>query len=402
MKTAFVTDRVSRHAGGLFDACKHLAQKLQAAGDDVRVFGVSDDCSEEDGRSWGPVALELEPSLPLRGVAWAPGMGAALRAFSPDVVHLHGLWNHPSWTSGRWHARSGLPEVIHPHGMLDPWALRNSGWKKRMALATFERAHLERASCIRALCDSERDAVRQMGVMTPVCVIPNGIALPSLDFTVRGTALVTAGPKTLLYLGRLHPKKGLAALIEAWHRLGWKSADSGWKLAIAGWDQDGHEGELKVLADKLGIFWLQEEVNSKADILGVAPGIVFHGPQFGADKEALYRSADAFILPSVSEGLPMVVLEAWAHAKPVLMTPMCNLPEGFVAGAAISVDPQADDIAVGLQKLAGMSRIELETMGLAGRALVESRFTWERVATQVVEINQWLVHGGECPEFVDL
>ena len=67
--------------------------------------------------------------------------------------------------------------------------------------------------------------------------------------------------------------------------------------------------------------------------------VVFLGPQFGAEKSECYRACDAFILPSLSEGLPMTVLEAWSYAKPVLMTAECNLPEGFAAGAAVRIGP---------------------------------------------------------------
>jgi len=99
------------------------------------------------------------------------------------------------------------------------------------------------------------------------------------------------------------------------------SARENWVLAIAGWDQVGYEGELKNMTSDYGLM----------------SGVRFLGPLFGQEKDATYHACDAFILPSLSEGLPMTVLEAWAYAKPVLMTPECNLPEGFAAGAAVQI-----------------------------------------------------------------
>ena len=90
--------------------------------------------------------------------------------------------------------------------------------------------------------------------------------------------------------------------------------------------------------------------------MAAGTSIVFLGPQFGAEKDAnAYRACNAFILPSLSEGLPMTVLEAWAYGKPVLMTPECNLPEGFSAEAALRIGASPEAIADGLRKLIEMS-----------------------------------------------
>jgi glycosyltransferase involved in cell wall biosynthesis len=107
------------------------------------------------------------------------------------------------------------------------------------------------------------------------------------------------------------------------------------------------------------------------------------GPQFGAQKLASYAAAHAFILPSLSEGLPVAVLEAWSHWLPVLMTAGCNLPEGFEAGAALPVEPAPDSIAAGLRTLASLSDSALAEIGLRGRRLVERKFTWSAVAAQL-------------------
>lgn len=136
----------------------------------------------------------------------------------------------------------------------------------------------------------------------------------------------------------------------------------------------------------------------------------FLGPQFGAEKDACYRNCDAFILPSYSEGLPMAVLEAWAYAKPVLMTPECNLPEGFTANAAIRIEQVGRDtpcaqglaftIEAGLSELIRLPPSALRTMGDNGRSLVASRFTWPKIAQDMKSVYDWTLGGGTKPTCV--
>jgi len=188
----------------------------------------------------------------------------------------------------------------------------------------------------------------------------------------------------------LHPKKNLGAMLEAWAqsrkaKVGSRKSEE-WRLVIAGWDQAGYEADLKALASDLGLL----------------TSVSFVGPKFGEDKAEVYRNADAFILPSLSEGLPMVVLEAWAYGKPVLMTPECNLPEGFAAGAALEIGTTPETIAAGLRQLMEMSESEREAMGSRGRALVEAKFSWPRIGEQMRAVYEWVLGGGKPPECVRL
>jgi poly(glycerol-phosphate) alpha-glucosyltransferase len=280
--------------------------------------------------------------------------------------------------------------MISPHGMLDPWALKHSGWKKRIASALYELGHLRRAACLHALCDAEYNAIRAFGLSNPVCMIPNGVD------PVGRRAL---GPppwrselpekaNVLLYLGRLHPKKGLANLLKGWGELRRTGgdADRNWYLVIAGWDQGGHRASLEALV-------LRE---------GIGGGVRFVGPQFGPDKEATFRSADAFVLPSFSEGLPIVVLEAWAHGLPVLMTPHCNLPEGFARRAALSIEPSPGSIAGQVHALLVMSDDRRREIGDRGRELASTEFNWNRIAAQLASVYRWISASGPRPDCVRL
>jgi poly(glycerol-phosphate) alpha-glucosyltransferase len=280
--------------------------------------------------------------------------------------------------------------------MLDPWALKNSRWKKRIAWTLFEHAHLREARCLRALCKSEADSIRQLGLGNEIAIIPNGIDLPTESPASPPWAdVIEPGKKVLLYLSRIHPKKGLANLLKAWAA---ERKTEEWILAIAGWDQGGHEAELKQLCAELKIPFT--DMREPATNNPQPATVLFLGPQFNAAKLACYHHCDAFVLPSFSEGLPMVVLEAWANAKPVVMTAECNLPEGFQAGAALKIEPTENSVGVGLNELFRMTEAERVAMGGRGRELVVARFTWPRIAQQVEEVYAWMLGGGAKPDCI--
>jgi poly(glycerol-phosphate) alpha-glucosyltransferase len=202
-----------------------------------------------------------------------------------------------------------------------------------------------------------------------------------------------------LFLGRLHPKKGLPNLLEAWaaQKAGGGAAAE-WTLEIAGWDQGGHQEKLQRLASQLGLTWRgphETATEKTADIL-------FAGPQFDAGRDAAYRRSDGFILPSFSEGLPVAVLEAWSYAKPVLMTPGCNLPEGLTARAAWMMEPNPPDIARALGEFFRTPEDERNAAGQRGRRLVEERFTWTKIGARMSAVYAWLLgKGPKPPEIIE-
>jgi len=381
MRVGFLVSSVSRKAGGLFQSVRGLAKAVASTNADVQVFGIRDEQSAVDLQEWQPLSVQaFRPRVRLWG--YSNELVPAMLNADLDILSVHGLWKYCSVGSHRWHRHTGRPYVVHPHGMLEPWAVRNAMWKKRVAALLYENQHLRGAACLRALSEAEAQSIRSYGLTNPICVIPNGVDLPELNESSPETRAVNK--KTLLYLGRLHPKKNIANLIRAWDETFKSHRGSGddWVLAIAGWDQGGYESELKRIA--------------------TGASVVFLGPQFGADKSKCYRDCDAFILPSLSEGLPMAVLEAWSYAKPVLMTADCNLPEGFEANAALRIGTTPEEIAAGLRVLREMSDNDRTQMGNRGRALVATRFSWSQIGEQMRAVCEWVLSGGAAPESVRL
>jgi poly(glycerol-phosphate) alpha-glucosyltransferase len=305
-----------------------------------------------------------------------------------DLVHLHGLWMHTSLATLAFTHKTRRPHLVSPHGMLDPWALDNSRWKKRLAATFFEDANLGSAGCLHALNPAEEKAIREYGYTGPVCVIPNGVDLPTSDGTPGAAPWWTkTAPekKTLLYLGRIHPKKGLLNLLKAWARLepGLRQA---WRLVIAGWDENRHLLTLRRMAQALRI----------------ESTVLFPGALYGEDKKGAFHYCNGFILPSVSEGLPMVLLEAWAHGKPVLMTPQCNLPEGYEADAAIRIETSPESITEELRRFMALDDAERDRIGANGYCLVTRRFAWPVIAAEMAVVYRWLAGETHRPAIATL
>lgn len=387
MKIGQLLTSVSHRNGGISALACGLSRALSRSGADVEVFGV-DDGQGGATNEWHPLRPRLSRRSGPAALAHAPRQLAELVEARLDVLHTHGLWTSQSLRSLAWARATGRPYLLSPHGMLDPWALRRARLAKRLAGWMFETRHLVGAGCLHALCAAERDAIRASGHRGAVCEIPPAVDLPHLGphAPPRWASGLEKGRQVLLYLGRLHPKKGVSALIAGWAGACRASAavrDS-WTLVIAGWGEPRHESELHALAAAQPC----------------AASIRFVGPVLGDERAATYGAAQAFVLPSLSEGVPLSVLEAWAHGLPVLMTDACNLPEGFAEGAAVRLSPAGEGTPSGLMDVLGLGNSERAAMGVCGRRLVERRFSWDVALPRLLAVYGWLAGNGPRPDTV--
>ena len=398
MNIGFVSDSLSTTAGGIFEIERSLALHLRGLGISVTAWGVRDEPWERVADEWDGIECRLRERSGPRIFGYVPGLVSDLVDSDCELLHLQHLWMYPSVAVHRWHRRTGRPYLVTANGMLEPWTLSRSKWIKRAAALCYENRMLRSAASLQANTEKEAADFRAYGLRNPICLIPNGVALPEVSSS-EPLRQRSGGPRVLLFLGRLHPKKGLVNALRAWAEvMGEEVRGTGreaWQFVIAGWDQGGHGDELKALCRELGLDY-SDNPSGNSDSASPAP-VIFNGPAFGKEKDALMRKAEAFILPSFSEGLPMAVLEAWAYAIPVLMTDHCNLPEGFTAGAAIRIGTEVPGIAGGLRELFQGSPGDLEAMGGAGRTLVEEQFTWPKVAAQMKEVYEWMLGGGTRP-----
>ncbi len=381
---AHLTWLLSPRGGGIPPVVFSVATAQRSSGHEVRILGVHDPGADALGEAVtssavGPVSL-----------GWAPSLSRALAEAGADVLHLHGLFSWPSHAARMWGRRTGRPVVISPHGMLEPWALAHSAWKKRVFRWVIEDDNLRRAACLHALCAAEARSMRAIGLRSPVAVVPNGVDLP-IDRNVLAGAFerrhpATMGRRCLLFLGRIHPKKGLPHLIHALaaaRRLS-PRAMADWILIVAGPDQNGHVREVGRLVKELAL---------DRDVL-------FTGPLHGREKEEALAGASAFVLPSFSEGFSVAALEAMAFRLPLLLTRQCNLDvEAF--GGGILADPDADSVTRQLLHLFELSAVQLREMGERGRREVEARYTWPRVARDLLDVYSWVLGENARPACVE-
>jgi len=287
-----------------------------------------------------------------------------------DFVHIHAIWNFPTWSTMR-AARARVPFMVAPQGSLEPWALKQSAWAKSVYGSLLEKPLLKRAAGMQAVSSAEAKQIRDFGLEVPTFVVPNGVDARLLKREAQPLAekLGLKEQKTLLYLSRLHPKKGADILLKAFAQIPETEPIT---LVIAGGDAgSGFADTLKRLA---------------AD-LGIGSRCIFLGEVRGEEKCETLLGADIFALPSHSEGLPVAAIEAMAAGLPVLVTPGCNMPELEDWKAGRILPPEVHPFAQGILETvrdAGRAR----EMGLNGRRLVKEKFTWKTIARETLEIYQ--------------
>lgn len=389
LRIATALDTITPRAGGLFHSVRSLSQGLSEAGHQVTVFAVDDVDSGSVRADWAPLEIRLLRPRGPRRLGFPSGLVRELQRGSYDVVHQHGIWQAMSHSTARW--RSDTPAggalVLSPRGMLDPWGLKHGRFKKWIAHATYQRRAFSRSDCLHALNEAELRAIRSFGLRTPVAVIPNGVDLSTTESATERPAWrdeIPAGCRVALFVGRLHPKKGLPVALRALSALTPTSRHA-WHLAIAGWGIASYVRELETLVSELD---LTERVH-------------FLGPLFRDDKLAALRVSDLFVLPSLSEGHPMAALEALAQRTPALLTDQCHLESASEAGASLSTEASLDGFLAGWKAIDQLDAAGLQVMGDRGRRYVEESCGWPDIVEKMGSVYRWLAGNGEMPSCVD-
>ncbi|MEO0794219.1 MAG: glycosyltransferase [Verrucomicrobiota bacterium] len=384
-KVALLTHCLDRSAGGLYFSVPALGRALSRNdGCKISVFAPGS-YTEQTMEHWRPLQTLAHPVRGPKDYLFAPGMEKSLRRFSPQVIHLNGIWTYNSRVVNKLSNRYRIPFIISPRGMLSDWALTVSAWKKWIMGNLHEKRFLKTASCMHALNQQEARQFRKYGLEQPICVIPNGVDLPVIDSATQGSR---DGIQRILYIGRFHRIKGLTSLIRAYSDI-WRTNPGfrkKWRLVLAGFDDGGHLEDCQELARNKECY----------------DGIEWPGTVYGEDKTALINQCQWFILPSHSEAMPMAVLEAFSYGLPAILSRYCNLQDAFNANAAICGNPEEDSMKAALLKAAAMPETERKAMGGAARKLVESKYTWDKQGLAMFEVYEWLLNRRERPSCVVL
>ena len=277
-----------------------------------------------------------------------------------EVLHTHGLWqpiNRSTYQAAR---LLKLPLIWTTHGMLRPWALSHKPWKKRLGWYLFQRKQLRAAEVLHATCEEEADELKLLLPSSKIEVVPIGVELPACS----GSTLEKE--KILLFMGRLHPVKGLLNLVEAMHLL----RPQGWHCVLAGPDEDGFRSVLE----------------AKIHEYGIDSWFTFTGAVSGAVKADLFKRAAVFVLPSYTENFGVVVPEALSYNCPVLTTVAAPWSVLSEAGCGWQVEVGVQPLANQLKHVLGFSLPDLLEMGERGASLVSARFTKQAEGMRFSEI----------------
>lgn len=350
-----------RKTSGVATFVRELSDTLYANGVDVAIG-----MCQPDTDNWMP-PKEKEPVVALDEVLkdrW-------------NAIHVHGLWDREIRIAARVAIEKGIPLVWSPHGMLAPWALKYRWWKKCLPWHLYLKRLLNGTSGFHVTSALEKGWIVQLGFRNRVDVVPLGTHLPSQEvIEVAQRRKKGRDERTLLFVGRIHPVKGLDNLIDAWAKL----SPKGWRLRLVGGEnKEGYGAALE----------------AKCHSLHIAASVDFVGAKYGEDLQREYAGADCLILPSFTENFGGVVVDALGAGHPVIAsdkTPWRELEENPFGRCGWFVPNDPDSLARTIEKMMTLSDADRDEMGANGRRLVVSKYTWDAVARQMIQVYEGMSH----------
>ena len=368
MKVLHVISSLSRSAGGPSRSVQGLVAGLCSAG--IEAWLLSLQCGD---KPWVEGVAHFANGEPFENV---------VAKIKPSVVHLHGLWSLELHRCVNICRRWRIPYVIAPRGMLEPWSLQQKWLKKRIARFLYQDRDLKCAAALHATAESEAEQFRRLGFRNPIIVSPNGVNVPNFEVANKESTLelrtrTNANVKIALFVSRMHPKKGVLELIEAWYKIQTKD----WKCELVYTVSGEFEKEYEA------------KVKARVKELGLEDRFIFTGALNDDEKWKAYARADLFVLPTYSENFGIVVAEALWAGVPVITTkgtPWKEL-ENRKCGKWIDLPDEGPNssgwsvLVAALECMMSMSDGERRQMGENGRRLVEEKYTWDAVVKEMAK-----------------
>ena len=373
MNLVHVVPHISAEASGPSYSVPRLCQSLAGHGHQVTLSCL------RAGRDVPGIELSVHPEWPvLRRFAISPSHARALAraARRAEIVHNHSLWSMVNVASGWIVPGKRAKLVTSPRGTLSQWALSLSRQRKQLLWPTQKRV-LSKADLLHATSEEEYADIRRAGFTAPVAILPNGIDLPDAlaGRTKKGQV------RTLLFLSRVHPTKGIERLLDAWAPLERRHAD--WRLKIVGPGDADYIAGLQAQARRIG-----------------ARRVAFSGAMYGQDKAATYRNEDLFILPTHSENFGMAVAESLAYECPAIVSHGAPWAGLETQGCGWWVSNDVDSLRATLDAAMSLSSDELHDMGAKGRLWMQRDFSWDAIGRGMEAAYRWVVEGGSPPQCV--
>lgn len=304
---------------------------------------------------------------PFSGV-WKKAVVDLLDSVRPDIVHVNCCWTPDCAMIQRLAQKRGYKVVLTPHGMLEPWIIKRHYWTRKVpALWLYQKAAVQRADCVQATAESERDNLLKLGYNSNIKVVRLGIDAESIEMKRSWKK-----SRQILFLSRVHVKKGINFLVEAADVL--RNELQGYKILVAGeGDADYVEAMNRMICDR-----------GLQDIVQLIGGV------YGNEKWRLFQTSDFFVLPTHSENFGLAIAESLASGTPVITTvgtPWSDL-NSSEAGAWIEIG--TEPLVETLRRFLSLSEDELETMGRNGRKLIETKYSAHVMAEQMMEVYNGL------------
>jgi glycosyltransferase involved in cell wall biosynthesis len=392
MKVVHIIASVNANVGGPSQSVAQLGRHLAECGNAVRLMSL-DYKGLGSLPSIGNAVLDITPAqflaVHFRGYSRKFALRICAAAQDCDVVHNHGLWMWPNFFARRAATHTDRPLVVSPRGMLEPWAMKRGRFKKSLFWRLFEQENLAHASMFHATSHDEAVSIRDLRFKQPIALIPNAVELPELT-TIADRRILEAihcelrGKRWLLFLSRLHAKKGIRELLSVWREI--HSDFPAWQLIVAGnLDVEFGPAILKQIR--------QQSLDKSVTVVGHLDG---------QQKAAALRHAELFVLPSYSENFGIAIAEALAHATPVITTTATPWRELPGAGAGWCIEPGEESLRQTLPSAMRLSGAQLAEMGSAGRKLMATRHDWTKVAREMARSYEWLLNTDKVakPDFI--
>ena len=361
MNVLHVIPRLSREGGGPSRSCQGLVVALSKRGVTASLLSLS--MGDEPWVEGIPSYMNAVP------------FEAAISKSSPDIVHLHEIWNLGLHKCIGICRQRHIPYVVSPRGMLEPWSLRQKWLKKRIARFVYQDRDLRFAAALHATAESEAEQFRRLGFTNPIIVSPNGVNVPDKSLVVSRQSLAKERER-VLFVSRMHPKKGVMELVEAWHRL----KHTTHRPQLGNW-------VCELVYTVNGDFEWEYEAKVKARVkeLGLENQFVFTGALNDDEKWQAYGRASLFVLPTYSENFGIVVAEALWAGVPVITTKGTPWRELENFGCGWWIGTGIEPLAAALKRALDTSDEELHEMGRRGHVLVEDKYSWDAVVGKMIE-----------------
>lgn len=351
MKVLHITNSIDKSTGG-------PARSVPKTCIELAKHGISVNLITQESSDMVELAENDYLSVNFRSI-WSLFLyGSRLSNKNINLIHLQHIWNPYIQVMAFWAYRKKIPYIITPRGMLEPWIMANNPWKKKIAMFLYQKKAIQRATHIHATAQMESDNIKALGFNNPITIIPNGI-----DLTEITGNKINYGTRKMVFLSRIHPKKGIEILLEAWRNCNTGS----WILEIAGNGDENYIETLKVLAQDLN-------------------NVHFVGAKYGQDKWDFLKSADFLVLPTHSENFGIVIAEALAIGVPVITTqgtPWEDL-ETYQCGWWIELSVK--NLENTLTKAFNTPIIQLGAMGNNGRKLIKEKYDIKAIGSKMVDL----------------